>query len=276
MPESKELKPRSPDDDEAPEGGTEQTFISHLVELRTRLLRAMAAVAVTLLAMMPFSNRLYSILSAPLMAKMPEGTTMIATEVASSFYAPFVLTAFTAFMIALPYVFYQGWSFVAPGLYLNERKLALPLLVSSVLLFYTGIAFCYFFVFPIAFGFFTSTAPEGVKVMTDITHYLDFVIKMFMAFGAAFEVPVATFLMVRTGMTTAQDLSEKRPYVIVGAFTIAAVLTPPDVLSQCLLAIPIWMLYEVGLLFSKHFVKPDEEEAEDATALARTDGSTPE
>lgn len=276
MSESKELTPGSPDDDDAPEGGTEQTFISHLIELRARLMRAMAAVAVTLLALMPFSNKLYSILSAPLMAKMPEGTTMIATEVASSFYAPFVLTAFTAFMIALPYVFYQGWAFVAPGLYLHERKLALPLLVSSVMLFYTGIAFCYFFVFPIAFGFFTTTAPEGVKVMTDITHYLDFVIKMFMAFGSAFEVPVATFLVVRTGMISAKELAAKRPYVIVGAFTVGAVLTPPDVLSQCLLSIPIWMLYEIGLLFSKHFVKPEEDDAEDSTALARTDGSTPE
>jgi len=244
------------------EGG-EQTFISHLIELRSRLLRALACVGVVLLCMMPFRNTIYTWLAAPLLAKMPGGGTMIATEVASSFYAPFVLTAFAALFVSIPYVFYQGWAFVAPGLYLNERRLALPLLVSSTALFYIGIAFCYYVVFPLAFGFFATTAPDGVTVMTDITKYLDFVIKMFLAFGFAFEVPVATFLMVRTGMATAADLADKRRYVIVAAFTAGAILTPPDVLSQCLLSIPIWMLYELGLLFARYFIKPEGDAGED-------------
>ena len=245
--------------------GVEQTFISHLIELRARLLRAIACVGLVLLCMMPFQNHIYSFLAAPLLAKMPGGSTMIATEVASSFYAPFVLTAFAALFVSIPFVFYQAWSFVAPGLYLNERRLALPLLVSSTALFYIGVAFCYYVVFPLAFGFFTTTAPEGVTVMTDISKYLDFVIKMFLAFGTAFEVPVATFLVVRTGMISAAELADKRRYVVVGAFTAGAILTPPDVFSQCMLSIPIWMLYEIGLLFARYFVKPEEEaEAEDA------------
>ena len=244
-----------------PQGG-EQTFVSHLIELRSRLLRAIACVGVVLLCMMPFRNQIYTWLAAPLLAKMQVGSTMIATEVASSFYAPFVLTAFAALFVSIPYVFYQGWAFVAPGLYLKERRLALPLLASSTALFYIGVAFCYYLVFPLAFGFFTSAAPEGVKVMTDISRYLDFVIKMFLAFGFAFEVPVATFLVVRTGMISAQDLADKRRYVIVGAFTAGAILTPPDVLSQCLLSIPIWMLYEIGLLFARYVVAPEEENSE--------------
>ena len=233
-----------------------------------------ACVALVLLCLLPFQNPLYSWLAAPLLAKMPGGGTMIATEVASSFYAPFALSAFVSLFISAPYLFYQAWAFVAPGLYLNERKLALPLLVSSTLLFYLGIAFCYYVVFPLAFGFFTSTAPEGVTVMTDISHYLDFVIKMFLAFGFAFEVPVATFLVVRTGMISAQELSEKRPYVIVAAFTAGAILTPPDVFSQCMLSIPMWMLYEIGLLFSRYFVTAEEDES--TTELASTSDSTSE
>lgn len=261
-PKDPQSTPLPPPASAKPTSG-EQTFISHLIELRSRLLRAIACVGVVLLCMMPFRNTIYTWLAAPLLAKMPGGGTMIATEVASSFYAPFVLTAFAALFVSIPYVFYQGWAFVAPGLYLNERRLALPLLVSSTALFYIGIAFCYYLVFPLAFGFFATTAPEGVTVMTDISKYLDFVIKMFLAFGFAFEVPVATFLMVRTGMISAADLAEKRRYVIVGAFTAGAILTPPDVLSQCLLSIPIWMLYEIGLLFARHFIKPEEEASED-------------
>ncbi len=245
--------------------GTEQSFISHLIELRSRLLRAIACVGVVLLCMMPFRNQIYTWLAAPLLAKMQVGSTMIATEVASSFYAPFVLTAFAALFVSIPYVFYQAWAFVAPGLYLKERRLALPLMASSTALFYIGVAFCYYVVFPLAFGFFTSAAPEGVKVMTDISRYLDFVIKMFLAFGFAFEVPVATFLVVRTGMISAQDLADKRRYVIVGAFTAGAILTPPDVLSQCMLSIPIWMLYEIGLLFARYVIKPEEEELEEVS-----------
>ncbi len=272
MSQSRDLEPQHDAPEEAEEsGGTEQSFISHLVELRSRLLKAIACVAIVLLCMLPFANHIYGWLSAPLVAKLPGGSSMIATEVASTFYAPFVLTAFTAFFVSIPFVFYQMWAFVAPGLYLNERRLALPLLVSSVALFYTGIAFCYYVVFPIAFGFFTTTAPDGVQVMTDISKYLDFVIKMFLAFGFAFEVPVATFLVVRTGLLTAADLADKRRYVIVAAFTAGAILTPPDVLSQFMLSVPIWMLYEIGLLFAKLFVEPDEEENEDeAQAMVST------
>ncbi|MBK8958087.1 MAG: twin-arginine translocase subunit TatC [Proteobacteria bacterium] len=258
-----------------PEGG-EQTFISHLIELRSRLLRAIACVGVVLLCMLPFQNQIYSWLAAPLLAKMPGGTSMIATEVASSFYAPFVLTAFAALFVSIPFVFYQAWAFVAPGLYLNERRLALPLLISSTALFYIGVAFCYYVVFPLAFGFFTTTAPEGVTVMTDISKYLDFVIKMFLAFGFAFEVPVATFLVVRTGMISAADLAEKRRYVIVAAFTAGAILTPPDVFSQCMLSIPIWMLYEVGLLFARYVVKSEEEPNEDDGGTDMEPASTAE
>lgn len=252
--------------------GSEQTFVSHLIELRSRLLRAIACVGVVLLCMMPFRNEIYTWLAAPLLAKMQGGSTMIATEVASSFYAPFVLTAFAALFVSIPYLFYQGWAFVAPGLYLKERRLALPLLASSTALFYIGVAFCYYLVFPLAFGFFASAAPEGVKVMTDISRYLDFVIKMFLAFGFAFEVPVATFLVVRTGMISADDLADKRRYVIVAAFTAGAILTPPDVLSQCLLSIPIWMLYEVGLLFARYVVAPEElqDEADPANEMVST------
>ena len=274
MSSTKDLEPRddvTPDDE--PPGGAEQTFISHLIELRSRLLKAIACVALVLMVMLPFANHIYAWLSAPLLAKLPGGSTMIATEVASTFYAPFVLTAFAALFVSIPFVFYQMWAFVAPGLYLNERRLALPLLVSSVGLFYAGIAFCYYVVFPVAFGFFTSTAPEGVQVMTDISKYLDFVIKMFLAFGFAFEVPVATFLLVRTGMISAADLASKRRYAIVIAFTAGAILTPPDVLSQCMLAIPIWMLYEVGLAFAKAFGAPPEQAEEEETDEATADGA---
>lgn len=253
--------PDKPPASEKREGG-EQTFVSHLIELRSRLLRAIACVGVVLLCLMPFQNQIYSWLAAPLLAKLPGGGTMIATEVASSFYAPFVLTAFTALFVSIPYVFYQAWSFVAPGLYLKERSLALPLIVTSTALFYIGVAFCYYVVFPLAFGFFTTTAPVGVTVMTDISKYLDFVIKMFLAFGFAFEVPVATFLVVRTGMISAADLAGKRRYVIVGAFTAGAILTPPDVFSQCMLSIPIWVLYEIGLVFARYIVKTEEEQSE--------------
>ena len=255
-----------------PPPSTEQSFVSHLIELRSRLLRALACVGTVLLCMMPFQNQIYSWLAAPLLAKMPTGGTMIATEVASSFYAPFVLTAFAALFVSIPYVFYQAWAFVSPGLYLKERRLALPLVASSTALFYVGVAFCYYVVFPLAFGFFTTTAPVGVTVMTDISRYLDFVIKMFLAFGCAFEVPVATFLVVRTGMISAADLADKRRYVIVAAFTAGAILTPPDVFSQCMLSIPIWMLYEIGLLFARYFVTPeqDADEAEPDHEIAAT------
>jgi len=242
---------------------TEQPLIYHLIELRDRLLRVVLVVGVVFIALVPFSNTLFSLLSGPLMAHMPEGTSMIAIEVASPFLIPFKLTLFLALFISIPYVLYQLWSFVAPGLYLHERRLAFPLLVSSTVLFYTGAAFAYFVVFPLVFAFFTSTAPEGVAVMTDISRYLDFVLTLFFAFGAAFEVPVFTVLLVWTGMATQESLREKRPYIIVGAFVIGMLLTPPDVISQTLLAVPVWLLFELGVYFSGWFLKQKEDLSKD-------------
>ena len=240
----------------------EQSFLSHLIELRNRLMRAVICLVAVLLVLMPVSNTLYEWLSRPLLRQMAEvGAQMIATEVTSPFLAPFKLTCFVSLLISVPYIFYQLWAFIAPGLYLNEKKLVLPLLISSTFLFYCGISFAYFAVFPVVFGFLTTAAPIGVTVMTDISKYLDFVIVMFCAFGAAFEVPVLTFLIVRTGMSTRQALTEMRPYVRVGAFVIGAVLTPPDVISQTMMAVPIWMLYEVGLLFCRIFI-PEETSGE--------------
>jgi len=231
---------------------TEQPFIQHLVELRDRLLRIVLAVAAVFLVLVPFSNTLFTVLSGPLLAHMPEDSSMIAIEVASPFLIPFKLTLFLALFISIPFVLYQLWSFVAPGLYRHERRLVFPLLVSSTVLFYAGAAFAYFVVF---FAFFTSAAPEGVSVMTDISRYLDFVLTLFFAFGAAFEVPVLTVLLVWTGIVTQDGLREKRPYVIVGAFVIGMLLTPPDVISQTLLAVPVWLLFELGLYFSGWFVR---------------------
>jgi sec-independent protein translocase protein TatC len=247
MTKNRKQTPSSPDD-------TEQPFIYHLIELRDRLLRIVLVVAVITLALMPFSNFLFSSLSGPLTSHLPQGSSMIAIEVASPFLIPFKLTLVLALFIAMPYVLYQVWAFVAPGLYQHERRLVLPLLVSSTVLFYTGAAFAYFVVFPLIFAFLTSTAPAGVSVMTDISRYLDFVLTLFFAFGAAFEVPVVTVLLVWTGMVTQDSLKEKRPYIIVVAFIIGAVLTPPDFISQTLLAVPMWMLFELGLFFSGWFM----------------------
>ena len=249
---------------------TEQPLLYHLIELRDRLLRMVLVVAVLFVVLMPFSNSLFSMLSGPLLAHMPEDGSMIAIEVASPFLIPFKLTLFLAVFIAIPYVLYQLWSFVAPGLYKHERRLVVPLLVSSTLLFYAGAAFAYFVVFPLVFAFFTAAAPEGVSVMTDISRYLDFVLTLFFAFGAAFEVPVVTVLLVMTGMTTQQALREKRPYVIVGAFVLGMILTPPDVISQTLLAVPVWLLFEMGLYFSGWFVRNRENVQTDAVASAYT------
>ena len=236
----------------------EQPLLFHLIELRDRLLRMVLVVAVLFVMLVPFSSTLFSMLSGPLLAHMPEDGSMIAIEVASPFLIPFKLTLFLAVFIAIPYVLYQLWSFVAPGLYRHERRLVVPLLVSSTLLFYAGAAFAYFVVFPLVFAFFTAAAPEGVSVMTDISRYLDFVLTLFFAFGAAFEVPVVTVLLVMTGMTTQKALREKRPYVIVGAFVLGMLLTPPDVISQTLLAVPVWLLFELGLYFSGWFVRTRE------------------
>jgi sec-independent protein translocase protein TatC len=229
----------------------EESFISHLVELRDRLLRSVLAVLVIFLALFPFANRLYSFLAGPLTQHLPEGSTMIAIEVASPFLIPFKLTLMLAVVLAVPYLLYQVWAFVAPGLYGHERRLVLPILVSSTFLFYLGMAFAYYVVFPLVFGFFTASAPEGVAVMTDISRYLDFVILIFLAFGVAFEVPIVTVVLVSMGVTTPQALAKKRPYVIVGAFVIGMVLTPPDIISQSLLALPMWLLFELGLLSSR-------------------------
>lgn len=236
---------------------SEQSFVSHLRELRRRIMATLLCVLFVLLALMPFSNDLYLWLAEPLLHHMTDtGATMIATEVASPFLAPFKLALFVAIFISAPYIFYQAWAFIAPGLYKNEQQLALPVLISSTLLFYFGIAFAYYIVFPLMFGFFTATAPKGVTVMTDISKYLDFVLKLFFAFGAAFEVPVATYLAVRTGITTRATLAEKRPYVIVAAFVIGMLLTPPDIISQILLAVPVWLLFEVGLVLCRLYI-PD-------------------
>lgn len=226
----------------------EQTFISHLVELRARILKSLGCVLLLFLALSYFSNEIYSLLARPLIQQLPAGSTMIATEVAAPFFAPFKLTLIVAIALSIPYLLYQIWAFVAPGLYRHERRLVLPLLVSSSLLFYLGVAFAYFVVFPLMFKFFTATAPEGVAVMTDISRYLDFVLTMFLAFGFSFEVPIATLLLVRTGAVTVESLVAKRPYIIVGAFVVGMILSPPDVISQTLLAVPMWLLFELGIL----------------------------
>jgi len=228
-----------------------QPLVNHLIELRTRLLHAVMGILIVFACLYYFANDLYAFVSEPLRAFLPEGSSMIATDVASPFFAPFKLTLMAAVFISMPYVLYQIWRFIAPALYDKEKRLAFPLLFSSIILFYLGMAFAYFVVFPLVFGFFTSAAPEGVTVMTDISRYLDFVLKLFFAFGLAFEIPIATILLVMVGVTTSQSLAEKRPYIVVACFVVGMLLTPPDVISQTLLAIPMWMLFEVGVIFSK-------------------------
>ncbi len=232
------------------------SLLGHLIELRNRLLRCVIAVIVVFAALAAFSQDIYHLLAKPLMAVLPENSSMIATDVAAPFFAPFKLTFIVAICFAIPYILLQVWQFIAPALYSREKKLMAPLVISSTLLFYAGIAFAYFVVFPIIFGFFTSVAPEGVTVATDISNYLDFVLKLFFAFGLSFEIPVAILLMVWTGVSTRADLAEKRPYIIVGAFVLGMLLTPPDVLSQTLLAVPMWLLFELGLALSR-FYQPD-------------------
>lgn len=233
----------------------EQPFISHLVELRDRLLRSILVVFALFFGLAFYANEIYAYLAGPLLKHMPQGSQMIAIEVASPFLTPFKLTLVVAVFLSVPFLLYQAWAFVAPGLYLHERKLILPLLVSSTLLFYGGIAFAYFVVFPLLFAFITTAAPAGVTVMTDITQYLDFVITIFFAFGVSFEVPIFTILLIWTGIISRESMADKRPYVIVLAFVIGAILTPPDPVSQTLLAVPIWLLFELGLFFSRFFEK---------------------
>ena len=243
-----------------------QTLVSHLVELRQRLMYIVLAILVLFIGLFYFANDLYTYLSAPLTALLPEGTSMIATDVTSPFFAPFKLTLVASIFLAMPFILHQIWGFIAPGLYKHEKRLAVPLLVSSIFLFYAGIAFAYFVVFPLIFSFFTAVGPENVAMMTDISSYLNFVLKLFFAFGVVFEIPIATLLLIWSGAATVTGLREKRAYVIVGCFVVGMLLTPPDVISQSLLAVPMWLLFEAGILMSVIFVKKDktDEELEDA------------
>lgn len=249
-----------------PRDDSEQSFLSHLIELRSRLLKAVAAVVVILVALIPLANKLYAWLAKPLLDHLPAGGAMIATDVASPFFAPLKLAFFVALFAAMPFILYQLWSFVSPGLYKHERKLAVPLLASSVLLFYIGCAFAYFLVLPAIFTFMTAVAPAGVAVMPDISRFLDFALVLFLAFGLCFEVPVALVILVAIGAVTTDQLVKSRPYTIVGAFVLAAILTPPDVVSQLLLAVPMCILYEVGIVAARFVSKRShDEQARSAT-----------
>lgn len=241
----------------------QNSLISHLIELRSRLLKALLSVAIVFIPLAFFAQELYHLLSIPLLDAMPNNSQMIATDVAAPFFAPFKLAIVLAFFLAIPFVLYQIWGFVAPGLYRNEKKMIAPLLLSSTLLFYAGIAFAYFVVFPLAFAFFASIDLEGVAFTTDISSYLNFVLKLFFAFGIAFEIPVAIILMCWTGFTDAKSLRAKRPYVIVGVFVVGMLLTPPDIISQTLLAIPMWILFEVGVIIGSIYSRKSEEHEKD-------------
>jgi sec-independent protein translocase protein TatC len=237
---------------------SQDTFISHLIELRDRLLRAILAVVLVFLCLFPWAKDLYAVLAQPLLSVLPAGGQMIATDVVGVFLVPVKVAFLVAFVIALPYVLYQAWAFVAPGLYSHERRLVLPLVIASSLLFVVGMAFAYFLVFPVVFKFMASIAPEGVAWMTDIDKYLSFVMTTFIAFGVTFEVPVVVIVLVRVGLVSIDKLKEIRPYVIVGAFVVGAVFTPPDVLSQVMLAVPLWVLFETGLILARFVGKPAE------------------
>jgi sec-independent protein translocase protein TatC len=243
----------------------EGTLLSHLIELRQRLLRIALAVILVFVGLLPWSDDIFSRVSEPLREVLPGGQ-MIATQVASPLLTPFKLTFFAALFLAMPIVLYQIWAFVAPGLYRKEKRFAMPLLASSIVLFYLGIAFAYYVVFPLMFNFFTSIAPEGVEVQTDISQFLDFITTIFFAFGLAFEVPIATVLVVWTGLTSPKKLAGARPYVFLGAFVVGMFLTPPDMISQTLLAVPVYMLYELGIVMSKIFVSREEEPEEETAA----------
>lgn len=252
----------------------EQPFVSHLLELRDRLLRAVVVVAIFFVILFPFANDIYVWVATPLMMHLPEGTSMIATEVASPFLTPFKLSLVAALFLSMPFILYQLWAFVAPGLYKHEKRLVAPLVASSTLLFYLGMVFAYYVVFPLVFAFLTSAAPEGVTVATDISKYLDFILTLFFAFGMAFEIPIATIILVWMGVTTPDKLAEKRPYIIVGVFLFGMLLTPPDVISQTLLALPMWILFEAGLLFSRGFIRRrDKARAADGAASETDNGA---
>ncbi len=250
---------------------TENSFVSHLIEMRDRLLRAVLAVVIIFIALFPWAQDIYALLAQPMLAALPKGGQMIATEVTTPFFVPIKVTMMAAFLLAMPWVFYQAWAFVAPGLYQHERRIGVPLVIASVILFLLGMSFAYFLVFPIVFGFIVGVAPEGVAVMTDIGKYLDFVMTLFMAFGITFEVPVAVVLLVKMGMVSVEKLREIRPYVIVGAFVIGAIFTPPDVISQFMLAIPMWFLYELGILVASMITKPKPKEGADYTPMSESE-----
>jgi len=233
----------------------QQTFISHLIELRDRLLRAAIAWIVVFVCLFPFANELYTLLAQPMLEKLPKGGQMIATEVVTPFFVPVKVAMMTAFLGVLPYILYQAWAFIAPGLYSHEKKIITPLVAASVLLFLLGMSFAYFFVFPVVFGFVIGIAPQGVAVMTDINKYLDFVLTLFLAFGLTFEVPIVVVALALMGVVEVQKFKDGRPYVVVGAFVIGAIFTPPDVISQIMLAVPLWLLYELGIIVAGWLVK---------------------
>lgn len=244
-----------------------QPLVEHLTELRDRLLRCVFLILAFALGLMAFANDIYTFVSEPLRRFLPDGTSMIATEVASTFLAPFKLVMVLSLCLAMPLILHQLWGFVAPGMYRREKRIALPLLISSIVLFYAGLAFAYYAVFPLVFSFFSSIVPAGVAYTPDISRFLDIALKLFMAFGLAFEIPIATVLLIWSGAVERESLRGKRPYVIVGCFVVAMLLTPPDIFSQCLLAIPMWLLFEAGLFFSQFLgVRGDDEESEEETA----------
>ncbi|MEE8092975.1 MAG: twin-arginine translocase subunit TatC [Gammaproteobacteria bacterium] len=258
----------SPGEDEE-ESLAEGSLVSHLIELRSRLFKAAASILIIFVCLVPFSQRIFTLIATPLMERLPEGATMIATQVASPFLTPFKMSLFVALFLAMPVVLTQVWHFVAPGLYLKEKRFAFPLLLSSIVLFYAGVAFAYFVVFPLMFGFFAAAAPEGVTMMTDINSYLDFILTLFFAFGIAFEVPIATLMLVWSGLVPLKTLRRARAYVFLGAFVAGMLLTPPDAISQTLLAVPVYLLYEIGLLLARLFgpsaTGADEEDVEIGT-----------
>lgn len=250
----------------------QDTFLSHLIELRSRLMKSIIAVAIVMVCLFPFAKDIYALLAAPLLHSLPKGGTMIATDVTGTFLVPLKVTLMAAFLIALPYVLWQAWAFIAPGLYQHEKRLAGPVIVSSVVFFLIGMSFAYFFVFPVMFGFFANYTPAGVQMMTDIDKYLSFVLAMFLAFGLTFEVPVIVIVLVRMRIVSLEKLRSIRSYVIVGAFVVGAVFTPPDVLSQLMLAVPLWLLFELGLLLARFVSVPapeGEEEGDGEKAAAK-------
>lgn len=242
---------------------SEQPLIAHLIELRDRLLRSLLVVLVLFLCIFPWGNELYVFVSKPLLDVLPEGSNMIATSPTSPFMIPFKTSIYAALFLGVPYILHQAWAFISPGLYKNEIRVTLPILVSSVILFYLGIAFAYFIVFNYIFGFFVNSAPETVSVMTDITQYLDFVLALFLVFGMVFEIPIATLLLIFSGVTTPKKLTEKRPYIIISCFVAGMFLTPQDPLSQSFVAIPMWMLFEVGIIAGRMMHKSDDEDEEE-------------